>query len=362
MDPILVYGATGYTGRLVVRALEDMGRPMVLAGRNRSALEALSAGLASRPEIRVADATDGGSVLRALGGMRAIVNTVGPFRHWGMVVARAAADLGVHYVDTTGEQSFQMQVYDELHRRAVSTGATLITGGAFEYTFSYLGAAILHERSGPLLTVSSYHFADGARVSVGTARSALGMMGEEHLAFRDGKLIPLPTSISPREVRFPGDPERYYAVAIPGGDAVMLPLDIPPLQSACCYMLLPWFAAITLAPLAHLQPRLRSLLTPERLAKLEGFLERRHRDPSEAQRAGVPWKVFVHGQSPTGSHFFVASGRDIYGISGVAAAQTAAWLADGRARDAGVMTTGKAFPAMDFLDAMKSHGVRWELR
>ena len=45
-------------------------------------------------------------------------------------IVRAAVDLGVHYVDTTGEQSFQMQVYEELHRRAISTGATVITGAA----------------------------------------------------------------------------------------------------------------------------------------------------------------------------------------------------------------------------------------
>jgi len=362
MEPILVYGASGYTGRLVVRALEAAGRPYAIAGRNRAALDALSHDLKSRPEVRVADASDTASLLRAFGGMKAVVSTVGPFRRWGMPVVRTAVDLGLHYVDTTGEQDFQMQVHDELHRRAIATGATVITGAAFEYTFSYLGAALLHERCGPLLTMSSYHLAGGFRPTAGTARSALAMLGGELVAFRDGRLVPLPTQRRARELRFPGERDSYYAIVIPGGDAVMLPLDIPPLQSATCHMLLSKSAARLLAPLAHAQPSWKRWLTPARLGRLDALIARRHRDPSEAQRQGVPWKVFVHGQSPSGSHLFVATGSDVYAISGVAAAQTASWLADGRSRDAGVMTTGRALPAVEFLDALRPHGVGWELR
>jgi short subunit dehydrogenase-like uncharacterized protein len=362
MEPILLYGATGFTGRLTAAALDAAGRPYVVAGRNRAALEQLSRTLPSHPEVRVADSSDAPSLLRALGGMKAVVSTVGPFARWGMPMVRAAVDLGVHYIDTTGEQSFQMQVYEELHRRAVSTGATVVTAAAFEYTFSVLGAALLHERIGPLLTMSSYHYAGGFRPTAGTARSALAMLGEELVAFRDGKLAPLPTEPRAREVRFPGESASYWAVVIPGGDAVTLPLDIPPLQSATCHLLLPRAAARVLAPILHAQPKLRRRLTPRRIERLDRLLARWHRDPTDAERANVPWKVFVHGQSPSGGHMFVASGTDVYRISGVTAALTASWLADGRARDSGVLTTGRALPAVEFLDALRPHGVRWELR
>lgn len=362
MEPILVYGATGYTGRLVADALEAAGRPYAIAGRNRAALEDLSRTLRSHPEVRVADATDRESLMKAFGGMRAVVSTVGPFRKWGMPVVAAAVDLGVHYVDTTGEQAYQMQVYEELHRRAISTGSTVVTGAAYEFTFSYLGAAVLHERSGPLMTMSSYYEAEGFHPSLGTARTALAMLGDELVAFRDGKLIPLPTEPSAREVRFPGEKQSHWAIVIPGGDAVMLPLDIPQLQSTSCHLLLPKFPAKVLAPVFHAQPKLRAKLTPSRLARLDALLARFHRDPTPGQRAAVPWKVFVHGQTPTGSHVFVASGSDVYGISGITAAHTAIELADGRGRDGGVMTTGKALAAVPFLDAMKKFGVKWELR
>jgi short subunit dehydrogenase-like uncharacterized protein len=343
-----------------VRALEAAARPYVIAGRDRAALTALSAVLPSRPEVRVADASDSAALMHAFAGVRAIVSTVGPFRRWGMPAVRAAVDLGAHYVDTTGEQSYQMQVYEELHRRAISTGSTVVTGGAFEYTFSYLGTAVLHERSGPLLTMSSYHLADGFHPTIGTARSALAMLEEEFLAFRDGKLVPLPDEA--RAVRFPGEKDEHHAVPIPGGDAVTLPLDIPQLQSACCHILLPRGQARALAAVVRAQPRLRKRLSPRLVARLDRLLSRWHRDPTDAERAANPWKVFVHGQSPSGSHVFVASGSDVYEISGITAAHTAMWLADGRGRDGGVMTTGKALPAVDFLDALKRFGVRWELR
>lgn len=362
MEAVLVYGATGTTGRLVCRALERTGRPYAVAGRDRDALGSLSGRLASRPEIRVADARDAGAIRQALGGMRAVINTVGPFGRLGMPVVTAAVDLGVHYVDTTGEQHFAMQVYEQLHRRAVSTGATVITGAAFRSTFSCLGAALLHERSGPLLTMSSYYLVDAWRPTLGTARSALAMLSEHWLAFRDGKLVELPASASPRKVRFPGEPADYRAVATPGGDAVMLPLDIPPLQSACCHSLQPRARARLLALLASFQPRLRTAMTPGRIAALDRVVSRVMRGPNERERGAAQWKVFVHGQTPSGSHVFVASGSDVYAISGEVAAHTAVQLADGHARDSGVMTTGKALPAVGFLDAMKPCGVKWELR
>jgi short subunit dehydrogenase-like uncharacterized protein len=366
MDRVLVLGATGYTGRLVASALERLEQPYVIGGRNRVALEEMAASLPSRPDVRVADARDAASVSHALGGMRAVINTVGPFAQLGMPVVQSAADMGVHYVDTTGEQTFQMQVYEALHRRAVSTGATVITGAAFEYTFSYLGAALLHERCGPLLTVSSYHFADRFRPSRGTAQTALWMLGERFLAFRDGRLAPMPTAWLPRQVRFPGEHETYWAVAIPGGDAVTLPLDIPSLQAATCHVLLDRPAATALAAMARMQPAARRMpggrVRGAVARGVERGMLRWMPQLARGERERMRWIVFVHGQSPSGSHVCRMSGTDVYATSGVTAAMTATWLVRGKARDAGVMTTGKALPAMAMLDALKPFGVRWDLR
>jgi short subunit dehydrogenase-like uncharacterized protein len=362
MEPILVFGATGYTGRLVVRSLESASHPFVIAGRGRAGLERLSRSLPSHPEVRVADALDRASLLAALGGMKAVIATVGPFARLGMPLATAAVDLGVHYVDTTGEQTFQIEVYEKLHRKAVSTGSTVITGAAFESSFGYLGAAVLHERCGPLVSMSTSYFLESFRPSAGTVRSALLMLAEELVSFRDGKLVPLPTAMSATEATFAGERQSYHSVAIPGGDSVLLPLDIASLQSATTHALLPRAQAQLLALLLRAQPALRRRLTESGIDRIAAFAGRLCGDPADARRAAVGWKVFVQGRSPTGTHLFVASGHDVYAISATVAAQTAIRLAAGRARDAGVMTTGKALPAVEFLDGLRPEGVRWELR
>jgi len=361
-EPILLFGATGYTGRLVAGVLEHSRQPFAIAGRDRASLEHLSVGLASRPEVRVADAGDRDALLRALAGMKTVVATAGPFLEIGMPVAAAAVDLGVHYVDTTGEQLFQINVYEQLHRRAVSTGATIVTGAAFQSAIACLGAAVLHERCGPLVAVRSYHLVGRLRPSRGSLRSALAISGEELSAFDGGRLVPLASVPSPVTETFAGERDTYEAVAIPGGDAVTLPLDIPSLRSATSYALLPRFQARIAARVVRAQPRLRRWLTPRRLGAVAAVATRVLGEPPLDASRTIGWKVFVRGESPTGTHLFVASGSDIYRTSAAIAVETARRLAEGRARDAGVMTIGKALPAIEILDALRPHGVRWELR
>src|SRR6185369_1649238 len=309
MEPILVFGATGHTGRLVVRALENTARPFVIAGRDRPALERLSASLSSRPGVRVADALDRPALLAALGGIKSVITTVGPFSRLGMPLAAAAVDLGVHYVDTSGEQTFQMQVYEKLHRKAVSTGSTVITGAALESSFGYLGGAVLHERCGPLVAISSSYFVESFRPSMGTVRSALTMLGEELASFRDGRLVPLPTAPRPRDVTFAGERETFHSVEIPGGDSVLLPLDIASLQSASTHALLSKTQAQVVALVLRAQPAMRKRLTERRIDRIAALAGVLRRDPPDAERAASPWKVFVQGQSSTGNHLFVASGQ-----------------------------------------------------
>jgi hypothetical protein len=160
-------------------------------------------------------------------------------------------------------------------------------------------------------------------------------------------------------VRLAGESGEMEAVAIPGGDSVMLPLDIPSLQSATTYALPPPGQARALAVAMSWQPTVRRFLGTLAGRAARGIAMW---GGESADTETIAWKVFVRGQSPSGSHLFVAHGSDIYRTSAVTAARTAMWLADGRARDAGVMTTGKALPAVEFLDALRVEGVRWELR
>jgi len=110
---VVLFGATGFTGRLVAEALARRGREtplsFALAGRNTEKLEAVRSmlearGLASeRVGLIEADAGDTDSLLRMAARGRVLVSTVGPYLHTGMPVVAACVQASTDYADITGE-------------------------------------------------------------------------------------------------------------------------------------------------------------------------------------------------------------------------------------------------------------------
>lgn len=106
--PVIIYGASGYTGRLIAEYLRDQGIAFTAAGRSRSAVEAA---MATVPGIETAtfDIVEVPHEVEALAaafaGRRLVCNVVGPFVTRAATTLEAAWRAGVHYVDTTGEQA-----------------------------------------------------------------------------------------------------------------------------------------------------------------------------------------------------------------------------------------------------------------
>src|SRR5918993_3824110 len=107
MPRIVLFGATGYTGRLVAAALVARGADPLLAARDRKRAEALSAELAgpggAPPEVAEADVHRPETVRALVERGDVLVSTVGPFARWGSAALAAAVDAGSHYFDSTGE-------------------------------------------------------------------------------------------------------------------------------------------------------------------------------------------------------------------------------------------------------------------
>lgn len=128
---IVVFGASGYTGRLVVASLLARGVDPVLAGRSAASLQPLAApnGLT----YRTADATDPSTVRALVVAGDVLVSTVGPFSRYGYAAAAAAADAGAHYVDSTGEVDFVQQLQEQFSDRAAANGATMVPAFGYDY-------------------------------------------------------------------------------------------------------------------------------------------------------------------------------------------------------------------------------------
>jgi short subunit dehydrogenase-like uncharacterized protein len=192
---IVVFGATGYTGRLVSHALVDRGARPVLAGRNVDSLKELADELGGELETRGADVQRPETVRALVERGDVLVSTVGPFNKFGAAAVEAAIDAGAHYIDSTGESHHIRRVFEEWGRGAERAGCGLVT--AFGYDFvpgNLAGALALEEAGDGARSVAIAYFNTGGgsmrdAMSGGTAASAAGVMLEKAYGFHGGRLV-----------------------------------------------------------------------------------------------------------------------------------------------------------------------------
>ncbi len=97
----LIYGANGYTGRLIARYGVERGQRPILAGRNARPVEAMASMLGLR--ARVFDLGDPAALDRGLAGGRVVLHCAGPFAHTSRPMVDACLRNRVAYLDVTGE-------------------------------------------------------------------------------------------------------------------------------------------------------------------------------------------------------------------------------------------------------------------
>ncbi|MBW3653632.1 MAG: saccharopine dehydrogenase NADP-binding domain-containing protein, partial [Actinobacteria bacterium] len=105
MPDIVLFGATGYTGRLTAHALARRGASFAIAGRDRAKLEQLAA-TTGGPEVREAAVGDVTGLAAAIEDAKVMITCVGPFVALGDTAVEAALRARVHYIDSTGEGVF----------------------------------------------------------------------------------------------------------------------------------------------------------------------------------------------------------------------------------------------------------------
>ncbi len=149
--PVVVYGASGYTGRLICEYLREFNVGFIAAGRDKARIaEALDkvpgidtvAHEIVEVEHQVAPLTE------LLSGARVVCNTVGPFAQHGGEVVEACIATGCHYVDTTGEQDWLIKCDEAYGQRMADKGLLLSPGIAQMYTTGEIAAGLCMETPG----------------------------------------------------------------------------------------------------------------------------------------------------------------------------------------------------------------------
>ena len=150
--PVVVYGASGYTGRLICEYLREYHVPFVAAGRDggkiKSSMESNVAGIETADYEVVEVGHDVASLTELFTGASVVLNTVGPFAKWGPEVVEACLAAGAHYTDTTGEQDWLITCDEQYGADFAAAGLLLAPGIAQMYTTGEIAAEVALEKPG----------------------------------------------------------------------------------------------------------------------------------------------------------------------------------------------------------------------
>jgi short subunit dehydrogenase-like uncharacterized protein len=214
MAGLMVYGATGYTGKLLVAHAAARGLAPIAAGRNAERVKQI--GAAHGCEVRVAPLDDARALRAALDGVAVVLHAAGPFSATARPMLEACLDARAHYLDVTGEVPV-FELCASLAGRARERGVMLLPGVGFDVVPSdCLGAHVAARIPEPRwLRIAIDALGTPTR---GTAKTSLEMLGAGCLVRREGALVRLPAGRLQREFDFGFGPVR--CVAAPLGDVV----------------------------------------------------------------------------------------------------------------------------------------------
>lgn len=148
---VVVYGASGYTGRLICEYLREYNIPFLAAGRDHarltSAVEAVPGiDTVAYDIVEVEHTVE--ALADAFRGADVVLNTVGPFARYGHEVVQACLEIGAHYTDTNGEQNWMIDAEAQYGAEFASRELVLTPGLAQMYSIGEIAANICLENPG----------------------------------------------------------------------------------------------------------------------------------------------------------------------------------------------------------------------
>ena len=205
--PVVVYGASGYTGRLICEYLREYHVPFVAAGRDggklKQSMESNVAGIETA-DYEVAEVShDVASLTELFRGASVVCNTVGPFSRFGPEVVEACLAAGVHYLDTTGEQDWMIACDEKYGADFAAAGLLLSPGVAQMYTTGEIAAELCLEKPGlDTLDIAVFWGGSPTIASTQTILFNAALSGAHYLE---------------QNAYVPFDPEAgHYSLVIPG--------------------------------------------------------------------------------------------------------------------------------------------------
>ena len=215
---IILYGATGFTGKLCAEYFKKNYPDLnwAIAGRNKNKLEALKSELNLDCDIFVADSDDYEAIKNFVKQTKVVLSAAGPFARYSTKVVEACVECKTHYTDITGENHWVKGLIDRFHEKAALDGTRIVPSCGYDSIPSDLGVYFSVTRSNqPVTHVTVYHSAKGG-ASGGTTETMF-TMGPLPKEMRDPFLLNPQDSVSETQKRKSLD--NFSVKPIPGTDA-----------------------------------------------------------------------------------------------------------------------------------------------
>lgn len=186
MKTLMIYGATGYTGRMAAEHAKAQGLNVVIAGRNAERLASLAAQLDVPYRVFTADA----HAAKSLDGISVLLNFAGPFAKTAEALMQACIQAGVDYLDITAEINVY-RLAERLGARAAEAGVMLLPGVGWDVVpTDCLAMHVARRVQNPQALRVALQVAGS--MSRGSAMSVSEIIGAGLLARIDGQLVATP--------------------------------------------------------------------------------------------------------------------------------------------------------------------------
>ena len=363
---VVVYGASGYTGKLTAWKLAERGIPFIAAGRDA---DRLRMEMERVPELKGADyqcvavSHDRKALASLFAGKKVVINIVGPFMQLGLPVVEACLDAGCHYFDTTGEMDWVQMLKQEFGPRFKAKGLALCPANSYMWTEGNIAAEIALETPG-IDSLDIVYLGD-SQVSEASTASFLRMCTnpQYHLAHNELTMWPYATQYT---VTVPGEVKTFNALPWSGGGEPLWYEDDARVRN--CSVLVTFrnqqlFAGV-FGMLQKFEAECRQLPHAEREATTNAWgagittAEPPREDPLVNRCI-----LACHGRGGTASVEVVLRGHSPYAQTGVFGAEAARRVLSGQLLATGFVSPVQAFGARQLLAAQAEEGyLSWEVK
>ncbi|NUM32699.1 MAG: saccharopine dehydrogenase NADP-binding domain-containing protein [Bacteroidetes bacterium] len=209
----IIYGAYGYTGKLIAYEFRKRKIDIVLSGKNEEKLKALSA--ETGYDYAVVNIDNHQKLVEIFSDAILVINAAGPFINTCIQLIEACLQSKTHYIDINGDIKV-FELIKTFETKAVEAEIMLLPGTGFDIVPTDCLANKL-KKIMPDATQLKIAFATiGGGVSHGTAATVASRLGEKAFKRENGKLIPIPLGKNSMEIDF--GLKKMFVMSIPWGD------------------------------------------------------------------------------------------------------------------------------------------------